>query len=277
MELPQLIHALPIESMKIGAMLAWEDFHNGIKPEKLGYKLLTPPTGNAKLAKNSLPTYGLTLAPAGMSGYQVCPSRSIECEESCLGVVSGRSRFNTVRQSRIKKTRLLVAHHRQFFGVLYRELFAAYTKYGSRGWAFRSNVLSDINWGYIAPHIYSFRSVNYDYTKRMDIPSHNNLHITFSYSGRNLKNCLDVLSRGHNVAVVCSNKDDVLSAGFFTFPEDPEERRWEVIDGDISDERFKDPPNCIVLLRPKGSVTPSSKFITQGKTNGKLCIACHNQ
>ena len=90
-------------------------------------KLLTEPGANTKLAKGSVPIYGLTLAPAGSSGYQLCPWRSPECEAACLGITSGRSKFSNVREARINKTRYLMEHPYDFFRQLYAELAAALT------------------------------------------------------------------------------------------------------------------------------------------------------
>ena len=53
--------------------------------------------------------YTLYLAPAKMSGYEVCPMRSKDCTKVCLNI-SGRNRIdtllNTINKSRIKKTKL---------------------------------------------------------------------------------------------------------------------------------------------------------------------------
>ena len=57
-------------------------------------------------------TYSLYLAPARMSGYEVCPKRSEECTALCLNE-SGHNRMskngddiNKINQSRIIKTKL---------------------------------------------------------------------------------------------------------------------------------------------------------------------------
>lgn len=220
--------------------------------------LLTPPGANTKLAKGSVPTYGLTLAPAGMSGYQLCPWRSPECEAACLGVTAGRSRFSNVQEARIAKTHYLMEHPYEFFCQLYDELRAAQRKHGM--FAFRSNVLSDIPWEGVAPQIYEFADFNYDYTKSykramQSLSWPHRLHLTLSHSGHNYEDCIMYLNMGGNVAVVFSG--------------DLPERHWgvPVIDGDLNDNRFRDPVGgCVVGLRAKGKIDLSSPFVTLTKS-----------
>lgn len=223
-------------------------------------KLLTEPGANTKLAKGSIPIYGLTLAPAGSSGYQLCPWRSPECEAACLGITSGRSKFSNVREARIQKTRYLMDRPYDFFRQLYAELAAALTKHGP-SFAFRSNVLSDIPWEHIAPEIYWFSWRNYDYTKSfkrcmdlMDNPRREFiLDLTLSFSGHNWDECEQYLQRRGKVAAVFNvNKGDPLPEFY---------KDWPVIDGDSHDLRINDPSGCIVGLRAKGKINRGSAFV----------------
>lgn len=219
-------------------------------------RLLTPPGANTKLAKGSIPIYGLTLAPAGMSGYQLCPWRSPECEAACLGKTAGRSRFSNVQEARIAKTRFLMEHPYEFFRQLYEELDNAWRKHNGE-FAFRSNVLSDIPWEKIAPQLYDFAEWNYDYTKsfKRAMDSLNTplaYHLTLSYSGHNYEDCIMYLNAGGNVAVV--------------FAGDLPERHWgvPVINGDLSDARFLDPVGGhIVGLKAKGNIDLDSPFVVR--------------
>ena len=221
-------------------------------------KLLTPPGANTKLAKGSVPIYGLTLAPAGSSGYQLCPWRSPECEAACLGITAGRSKFSNVRNARITKTVYLMSDPYAFFRQLYKELHAACRKHEYEGFGFRSNVLSDIPWESIAPQMYEFCGNNYDYTKSfarainsrrrglMEAP----LHLTLSYSGHNHDQCVEYLNAGGNVAVV--------------FRKDLPDRCMgaRVINGDESDARFLDPKGGYVIgLKAKGNINLNSVFV----------------
>jgi hypothetical protein len=82
----------------------------------------------------------------------------------------------------------------------------------------------------------------YDYTK---IPkpwkrTAANYHLTFSFSGDNLQDCLEALRHGVNVAVVFHGTLPATWNGF------------EVINGDDSDVRFNDQKGVIVGLKSKG-------------------------
>ena len=236
------------------------------RQEKVVYErsraLLTPPGANTKLSKGSMPIFGLTLAPAGMSGYQLCPWRSPECEAACLGVTAGRSRFSNVQQARINKTRFLMEQPILFFRHLYDELAAANRKYGQGNWAFRSNVLSDIPWEKVAPEVYAWGSLNYDYTKSFtralhSLNRHSPVHLTLSYSGHNWDECRQYLNAGGNVAMVFNTKRDRALPN--------KHEGWAVIDGDLSDVRFKDPVGGVIVgLRAKGNIKPSPFVVHAG-------------
>lgn len=221
------------------------------KPE-----ILTPPGANDKLAKGTIPTYGLSLAPAGASGYQICPWRSAECEAACLGFTSGKSLFPNVRSARVIKTRQLIETPYPFMRQMIAELASAYDRHGGK-FAFRSNVLSDIAWEHICPHIYLFAAHNYDYTKSYDRAMRNignaALRLTLSYSGHNWDQCRSVLENGGNVAAVFAVRKGK--------PLPTQHDGWTVIDGDENDNRFNDPESVIVGLRAKGGINTDSPFV----------------
>jgi hypothetical protein len=208
------------------------------------------------LAKGSIPIYGLTLAPAGLSGYQLCPWRSPECEAACLGKTAGRSRFSNVQEARIAKTKYLMEHPYEFFRQLYEELDNAWRKHNGK-FAFRSNVLSDIPWEKIAPQLYDFAEWNYDYTKSfkraMDsLRPGSRVHLTLSYSGHNYEDCIMYLNAGGNVAVVFAGDLPERCDGV------------PVINGDESDARFLDPKGgYIVGLKAKGGIDLNSPFVVR--------------
>ena len=243
------------------ASKAFEDHINEVPWVRIRKsRLLTPPGANAKLAKGSMPIYGLTLAPAGASGYQLCPWRSTECEAACLGITSGRSRFSNVQQARIAKVHYLMTNPYEFFRQLYDELYAASDRHGDN-WAFRSNVLSDIPWESIAPDIYEFSPHNYDYTKsEVRAPKslwwQHDLRLTLSYSGHNWDGCRSYLQLGGNVAMVFNTKRKAALPAYF--------EGFRVIDGDTSDLRWFDPQGCIVGLRAKGNIKPSPFVVHAG-------------
>lgn len=90
----------------------------------------------------------------------------------------------------------------------------------------------------------------YDYTKnhkrmykylKNELPS--NYHLTFSRSEDNDKVCMDILSKGGNVAIVFGVKN------VNDFPS--EYKGYKVINGDETDLRFLDEDNVIVGLKYK--------------------------
>jgi hypothetical protein len=84
----------------------------------------------------------------------------------------------------------------------------------------------------------------YEYTKNWDTKATDH-HVTLSRS-ENItdQQVLDAVSRGLSVAVVFSTKrGQPLPTTYLGIP---------VIDGDLSDDRTRDPKGCIVGLRAKG-------------------------
>jgi hypothetical protein len=122
----------------------------------------------------------------------------------------------------------------------------------------RLNGTSDINWERYSV-IQAFNKVQfYDYTKnyfRMNLfldgklPS--NYSLTFSRSETNENDCISILKRGGNVAVVFRSK--VLPTHWQGFP---------VINGDENDLRFLDPKGVVVGLTAKGKAkSDTSGFV----------------
>lgn len=206
----------------------------------------------------------LHLAPANLSGYEVCQGRTRGCTAVCLNSAGHGGigaefdargqlvRTNAVQEARIWRTRLLMEQPTVFHAALRKEITAHVRKAAKLGMraAVRLNGTSDLpveSWGIMA----EFPSVTfYDYTKRADrmeaylrgeMPS--NYSLTFSRA-ETLKSKLDsmrVLEMGGNVAVVFGGK--ALPAAW---------NGYRVIDGTLTDARFTDPRNVIVGLLAKG-------------------------
>lgn len=202
-------------------------------------------------------TYSLYLAPAKMSGYEVCPMRTDECTLLCLNE-SGMNRMNMndemINNGRIKKTKLFFEEREFFMSWMIDEITAAKKKSEKLGYNFsvRLNNTSDIS-----PESF-YKDVNgkkmnilqlfndvtfYDYTKvtkRYELlKKYPNYDLTYSYSGKNFTNCITMLNNGVRVAVVFKNK---LPSTF-----------WgrKVIDGDLYDMRYKDESDIIIGLKYK--------------------------
>lgn len=220
--------------------------------EDFGYascpKLLTAPENQLKLGKSARPTYGLTLAPADASGFDVCTWRTPECTAACVLTTAGNARYDSVRDARVVKTRVLAAHPQAFVTVLAFELREAIRKVGPID--FRPNVGSDLRWERIAPAILTIPDVRvYDYTKA---PARHreasaDYRLTFSVSERDasVSEALEYLRSGGNAAVVFATKKG-----------QPLPETWNgfaILDGDVSDSRVDDAPGTVVGLRAKGA------------------------
>ena len=202
----------------------------------------------------------LYLAPASVSNViNVCLFASPACRAACL-YSAGRGAFTSVQKARIAKTKLFVSDKHAFVESLklnVSKLVSNCIKTKAIP-TVRLNGTSDINWERYSV-IQAFNKVQfYDYTKnyvRMlafiggKLPS--NYSLTFSRSETNETQCLDVLSRGGNVAVVFRGK--TLPTHWQGFP---------VINGDENDLRFLDPKGVVVGLSAKGKAkTDTSGFV----------------
>lgn len=191
----------------------------------------------------------LYLAPAKLSGFEVCPKRSEGCTASCL-YSAGMGAFSNVQKARIQKTLFYFGDRPKFLELIKEDIkkLQKQAKKDGQKLAIRLNGTSDLNW--MQHDIFSsFPEVQfYDYTKvfnrlTKEIPS--NYHLTFSKSENNDSECIQALKLGFNVAVVFdTKKGDALPASWNGFP---------VYDGDDTDTRFLDPKGGYVIgLRAKG-------------------------
>ena len=83
--------------------------------------------GNPKTLKGmsqGYNTYILHLAPADLSGNEVCPKRTAGCTIACLNLAGRGGMFkkgettNTIQQARIRKTKLFFSNRDQFMACL---------------------------------------------------------------------------------------------------------------------------------------------------------------
>lgn len=250
-------------------------------------RLLGKPLSNAKIAKSNkyasdIMSVSLSLAPASVSGFNLCASSSAGCRHGCL-FTSGYARVNPrqVQPARIAKARMLRLHKEEFQERLLHELKHAEKAASRRGQKLfvRLNVVSDVIWERKIPSLFeTFPNVQfYDYTKhyvrmqkwmRGELPA--NLHLTFSWSGENQDQCLDILRKGGNVAVPFQVK-------YFRDTYQPLPKhflRFRVFDGDQTDLRPLDPSPRVIGLRAKGEAKNdnTSGFVilpTEGRRHGK--------
>jgi hypothetical protein len=190
-------------------------------------------------------------APANLSGYNVCAMRG-NCEAPCLNL-SGHGQFDNIQAIRIAKTRLLFEDRALFLACLRYDietLIIRARNKGRWGWkpAVRINGTSDLPWLALMMAT-EFPEVQfYDYTK-LPYPERrirSNYWLTFSHDGneRNVAECMRVLELGINVCVVFGVKKGR-----------PLPETWNgyrVIDGDLTDLRFRDGRGVVVGVRAKG-------------------------
>ena len=263
-------------------------FINRAKAAKsTGVSYLGSINSSAKIKKNSkvsaVDTYVLYLAPAKESGYNVCPMATAECMAGCLHT-SGRVKMdvdNTIVNARITKTKLFFENRELFMDWLFAEIESGIkrSKRVGKDFAVRLNGTSDINWS-----VYKVNGKNvfetfpdiqfYDYTKVAsrfkNVPD--NYHLTYSYTGKNIEECLNVLGKGHNVAVVFNTpKGEDLPAVFMNHL---------VMDGDLTDYRPDDMKGVVIGLRWKNirdravnDFIKNSVFVVQPEKSLKIKVA----
>ena len=235
---------------------------------------------NAKTVKGQKQGYMtaiLYLAPAKLSGYEVCPQRSAGCTKACLNT-AGRGNMSGVQAARIAKTQWYFEDRYGFMVQLVKELSAFVRKAKRDGFipVVRLNGTSDISWervtvegavgggGTYGSIMSRFPDVQfYDYTKvtkralasaRGDMPA--NYVLTFSLTEANDTDALAVLQAGGNVAVVF--KGPALPRGaIYSAPEGglvgrDSDYTVPVVDGDLNDLRFLDRTGVVVGLKAKG-------------------------
>lgn len=215
-------------------------------------KLLT--TTNAKTIKGESLGYLtgiLYLAPASISGKNMCPYSTAGCRAACLNT-AGRGAFNSVQTARLKKTKWLLSDRKGFVVQLLQDIEALIRKSKREQLipVVRLNGTSDLRWELIAPELFAtYPDLQfYDYTKypadkRKNIPA--NYHLTFSAHENTTPKELNAYLQRGNVAIVLESvamKHAMLA-----------DQNMQCVDGDKTDLRFLDPMhNTLVLLTAKG-------------------------
>ena len=231
------------------------------EPTRLMFK-----SGNPKTDKNqsvegleNIVVLHLNLAPADLSGYNVCPMASQGCKSACL-----HTAWNPVFQAqkdkgRINRARFYMQDRDKFMTQLTRELvnFVKWCDKNKKIGVVRLNTTSDISWeNYNLFEKFPMLQF-YDYTKiqkralkfaRGEYPP--NYHLTYSLNEDNYDRAVEVLNEGGNIAVVF-RKD--LPDTFMG---------KKVVNGDLHDLRYLDPKNVVVGLKAKGKAkTDYSGFV----------------
>jgi hypothetical protein len=227
-------------------------------------RLLADPDDNPKLAKSlklRVLTRPLHLAPADLSGFEVCPMRTAGCTLACLHTAGNPAFMRGKARARNARTVAYFKAREAFMVALVAEIEAHEKEARAKRYrcGVRLNATSDIPWEKVpctrngvtfANVMLAFPKVTfYDYTKRHNrrgLPS--NYSLTFSLAENNDANARAALEAGMNVAAVfnVTPKQDLPAA--FTIAG----AAFPVIDGDVHDYRPIDPRGVIVGLRAKG-------------------------
>jgi len=211
------------------------------------FKLLS--TANPKTLKGEgrgYVTYILHLAPADLSGYEVCAKRTAGCTAACLNTAGRGGMFkrgestNAIQKARIRKTKYFFENRDAFMSDLAVDIRKAIKQAEKNGKvpAFRLNGTSDLAWEKYGI-IEQFPNVQfYDYTKvlgrKIKARGINNYHLTFSRAESNASDVVTALKEGMNVAAVY----DQIPEGMYS--------------ADNDDLRFLDPKVGMIGLKAKG-------------------------
>jgi hypothetical protein len=216
------------------------------------FKLLS--TANPKIQKGTKLGYLsfiLHLAPADLSGREVCPKRTIGCTAACLNTAGRGGMFrkgettNTIQRARIRKTQYFFDNREAFMADLVNDVLKAvrYARGKNLTPVFRLNGTSDLSWekyniADTGKNIFQlFPTVQfYDYTKVLGrkVAHLENYHLTFSKADGNDADVKKALTQGLSVVAV-----------YDSIPEG-------VPSADETDLRFLDPKGIMLGLKAKG-------------------------
>ncbi len=245
---------------------------------RIRYKLLTDQDSNPKTSKSAglgYLTAVLHLAPAKLSGKEVCPFRTAGCTASCLntagrgGIRPADGSLNTIQAARIRRTRYFLEDRQAFLEDLAGDI-ARLQREAQRldmRPAVRLNGTSDLPWERFGIDSAEGRNLMeifpqvqfYDYTKwplakRSDLPR--NYHLTYSRAETSGVNVFSALQNRRSVTVVFSTKKgEELPAEYCGLV---------VVDGDAHDLTFLHPAGSVIGLRAKGPArNDRSGFVVQ--------------
>ena len=196
-------------------------------------------------------TYIAYLSPFkdNSKGINICSHASEGCAKACLFSSGYGGMFDTVKNGRRARTEYFLSDRKGFLFQLKDEIDRALRlNEGKAIVTIRLNGTSDLPYEKFKvfegnKNIFEMFSkvIFYDYTKNhtrflKELPK--NYHLTFSRSETNHEKAMELLSKGISVAMV--------------FDKTPKKYEgYKVIDGDISDLRFKDGKGVIVGLKYK--------------------------
>lgn len=251
-------------------------------------ELFTPDGYNPKTKKGRARGYStaiLHLAPADLSGFNVCQFATAGCRAACLntaghgGIGLETKGTNEIQEARIARTNMFRYHRPDFNAMLVRAVETHVRRALKHGLipVVRLNGTSDLPWEKlkVTPDgrtiLEVFPEIQfYDYTKNArraiawangELPA--NYHLTFSRAESNGADVDAVLAAGGNVAAVFKICD-CKRACRHEIPNGLVYNGRRVINGDADDLRFLDPAHVFVGLKGKGRAKQdTSGFVIQ--------------
>ena len=223
----------------------------------------------SKGLKQGVLTAVVYLAPASMSGVNLCPWSSVGCRSACLRN-HGRMAMGLQTRAQLYKSWWLLLFPRHFKARLVKEIKALERKAIKAGLipAVRLNGTSDIPWEKMGIFELFDLVEFYDYTKaplskRQD---GSNYHLTFSVSDKrgSLSMGQRYVDNGRNASIVVGDKERTANGGKTTalrIVKGGALFNRPAIDGDKTDVRFQDKPGSFVVLSAKG---PTARQDTTG-------------
>ena len=206
-------------------------------------------TSNTKIEKSTtaFPDYEATILQM-LPGKGVCVNYK-DCLSDCLAFTGFAKIFGSVNKSRKAKKDYFLKDYENFMIQLIKEVKNQEKRANKKGKraVIRLNGFTDIDWSkcikrYGDLNIFQlFPSVIfYDYSadyNKVQTNRQANYHLTFSYKGNNMDECINLLKIGVNIAVIDTpeNRDTWFN-------------KMPAIQGDAHDFRFLDSDASIVWL-----------------------------
>lgn len=231
-----------------------------------------PKTAKSNRAGKGYLTAIQYLAPAKLSGNEVCSSRSAGCTIACLHTAGNKAYLPAKTRARVARTKLYFKDRELYADLLNVEIQTFVDKCNKLSMrpAIRLNGTSDILWEKVLPEIFDrWSNVQfYDYTKHVKrcakvyngkpvrIPP--NYHLTFSRSEENAVATEFVLQAGCNRVAVVFDRLPTTWKGY------------RVGNCDKDDLRFLDRGFRVCGLIAKGDARKdTSGFVIRRETNGR--------
>ena len=201
----------------------------------------------------------LYMAPHTLGGGKnLCPHSTEACRSGCL-FTAGRGNTPRVENARMRRTRRYLDDRGAFLADLVQELdyMQAIADAHERKLAIRLNGTTDILWEREVVNGSSLfdlfpRAQFFDYTRtphqHRKVPP--NWHLTFSLADDPMRNAVDHLLAGRNVAAVAPLHEKLQAPDWFALGDTV----VNVVDGELHDLRFLDERPSLVLLKPKGKL-----------------------